>query len=284
MDSSLVIFTLITHLANLTNQNPNLPPAPLNKRILFRIVTTIQPNHPNSLHRTSSPTALPPYRPTCPSNPDTWRASTPYMPHMSLSPGHMARFNALNAPHVPQPRTHGALRGPICPTCPSTPDTWRASTPYMPHMSLNPGHMARFDALYAPHVPLPRTHGALLRPICPTCPAAQDTWRTSTPYMPHMSRNTGHMARFNALYAPHVPLTRTHGAMHYDNGTYQNFSRIFTTSVYPKPRILAIWGTSALNRYFTSEISLSISSPVNDDSASFWKSVLHMSGREAEIV
>ena len=32
----------------------------------------------------------------------------PYMPHMSLKPGHMARFNALYAPHVPQPRTHGA--------------------------------------------------------------------------------------------------------------------------------------------------------------------------------
>ena len=137
---------------------------------------------------------------------------------------------------------------------------------------------------YAPHVPQPRTHGALLRPICPTCPSAPDTWCASTPYLPHMSYSTGHMARFNALSAPHVPQTRTCGAIPYGNGTYQNFSRIFTTSVYPNPRILAIWGTSALNRYFTSEISLSISSPVNDDSASFWNSVLHMSGREAKIV
>ncbi len=48
------------------------------------------------------------------------------LPHMSLSTGHMARFNALYAPHVPQIRTHGALQCPICPTCPSAPDTWRA--------------------------------------------------------------------------------------------------------------------------------------------------------------
>ena len=154
----------------------------------------------------------------------------------------------------------------------------------MPFLSLSTGHMAHFNALYAPHVPQPRTHGALQRRICPTCPSNQDTWLTSTPYMPHMFLNPGHMARFNGVYAPHVPRPRTHGAIHYDTGTYQNFSRIFTTSVYPNPRILAIWGTSALNRYFTSEISLSISSPVNDDSASFWNSVLHMSGREAEIV
>ena len=144
--------------------------------------------------------------------------------------------------------------------------------------------MVRFNALYAPHVPQPRTHGALQRPLCTTCPSAQDTWRTSTPYMPHMSLSPGHIAHFNAAYAPHVPQPRTHGATHNSTGAYQNFSRIFTTSVYPNPRILAIWGTSALNRYFTSEISLSISSSVNDDSASFWNSVLHMSGREAEIV
>ena len=168
---------------------------------------------------------------------------------MSLKPGHMAHLDAL-----------------------------------MPHMSLKPGHIARFNALHAPHVPQHRTHGAPQRPICPTCPSDPDTWRTSTPYMPHMSLSTGHMVRFNVLYAPHFHQTRTHGAIHYGTGTYQNFSSIFTTSVYPKPRILAIWGISALNRYFTSEISLSISSPVNEDSASFWNSVLHMSGREAKIV
>ncbi len=80
--------------------------------------------------------------------------------HMSLKSGHMARFDALYAPHVPQPRTDSALQRPICPTCPSTPDTWRASTAYLPHMSLRPGHIARFNALYAPHVHQQRTHGA----------------------------------------------------------------------------------------------------------------------------
>ena len=60
------------------------------------------------------------------------------LPHMSLKPGHMARFNALNAPHVLQPRTHGALQRRICPTCPSNPDTWCTSTPYMHHMSFSP--------------------------------------------------------------------------------------------------------------------------------------------------
>ena len=107
MDSSLVIFTLITHRANLTNQNPNLRPAPLNKRILFRIVTTI---------------------------PQQSRRISP-QPPPSASPA---------VPHVPQPRTHGALQRPICPTCPSNPDTWRTSTAYMTHMSLSHGHMAQY--------------------------------------------------------------------------------------------------------------------------------------------
>ena len=149
MDSSLVIFTLITHLANLTNQNPNLRPAPLNKRILFRIVTTIpQQSHnnpatiPPNLHTAS--TQHLPRRPTCSSAPDTWSVSMPYMPHMSLGPGHMARFYALYAPHVPQTWTHSALLSPKCPSCPSAPDTWRTSTPYMPHMSLSPGHIAQY--------------------------------------------------------------------------------------------------------------------------------------------
>ena len=74
------------------------------------------------------------------------------MPHMSLKPGHIEHFNALYAPHVPLPRTHGELQRPICPTCPSNPDTWSTSTAYMPHMSLKPGHMVHFNALYAPHV------------------------------------------------------------------------------------------------------------------------------------
>ena len=179
-----------------------------------------------------------PTRPTCPSATDTWRASTPLCPTCPSAPDTWRTstpFNSLHAPHVPQPRTHGAPQRP-----------------------------------YAPHVPLPRTHGAPQRPECPTCPSNPDTWRTST--------------HFNSLHAPHVPQSRTNGAIHYGTGTYQYFSRIFTTSVYPKPRILAIWGTSALNRYFTSEISLSISSPVNEDSASLWNSVLHMSGREAKMV
>ena len=92
MDSSLVIFTLITHLANLTNQNPNLRPAPLNKRILFQIVTTIPQQSrnnpaesPHSLHPTSSPPS-----------------------HMSLNPGHIAHFDGVYALHVPRTRTHGA--------------------------------------------------------------------------------------------------------------------------------------------------------------------------------
>ena len=136
MDSSLVIFSLITHLANLTNQNPNLRPAPLNKRILFRIVTTIPQQSRN--------------------NP----AESPHSLHPTSSPA---------VPHVPQIRTHGALRRRICPICPSILDTWRASTPYMPHMSLNTGHMAHFNALYAPHVPQHRTHGAPQRPIFPIC-------------------------------------------------------------------------------------------------------------------
>ena len=45
----------------------------------------------------------------------------------------------------------------------------------LPHLSLKPGHMARFNTVYAPHVPQHRTHSALLRPICPTCPSAPDT-------------------------------------------------------------------------------------------------------------
>ena len=128
---------------------------PLNKRILFRIVTTIPPKS------TQPSPNLFPHRPTCPSNPDTWRASTPYMPHLSLKPGHMARFNTVSAPHVPKTRTHGAPRRPTCPTCPSDPDSWRASTPF-----------------------------------CPTCPSTPDTWRTSTAYMPHMSLRPGHMAQY----------------------------------------------------------------------------------------
>ena len=66
-------------------------------------------------------------------------------PHMSLRTGHMARFNALYAPHVPQIRTHGAIKRPICPICPSNPDTWCTSTAYMPHLSLKPGQMERLN-------------------------------------------------------------------------------------------------------------------------------------------
>ena len=122
MDSSLVIFTLITHLANLTNQNPNLRPAPLNKRILFRIVTTIPQQSRNN--PAESPHSL-------------YRAPAP-PPHMSLKPGHIAHFDGVSAPHVPQTRTHGALQRPLCPTCPSAPDTWRASTPHRPTCPSNP--------------------------------------------------------------------------------------------------------------------------------------------------
>ena len=61
--------------------------------------------------------------------------------HLSLKPGHIAHFNGIYAPSVPQHRTHGALQRRICPTCPSNPDTWHTSTAYLPHMSLNPGHM-----------------------------------------------------------------------------------------------------------------------------------------------
>lgn len=50
----------------------------------------------------------------------------------------------------------------------------------LPHMSPKPGHMARFNVLYAPHVHQHRTLGALQRPKCPTCPSAPDTWRTWT--------------------------------------------------------------------------------------------------------
>ena len=68
----------------------------------------------------------------------------------------------------------------------------------LPYLSLCTGHMVRFNAVYAPHVPQTRTHGAPERRICPTCPSAPDTWRTST--------------HFNSLHAPSVPQTRTHGA------------------------------------------------------------------------
>ena len=107
------------------------------------------------------------------------------LPYLSLKPGHMARFNGIYAPHVPQTRTHRALQRLICPTCPSTPDTWRTSTPYMSHMSLKPGHMEHFNGVYAPHVPQTRTHGALQRPICTTCPSvrthdALERWRKYT--------------------------------------------------------------------------------------------------------
>jgi len=83
--------------------------------------------------------------------------------HLSLKPGHIAHFNTLYALHVPQTRTHSALQRHICPICPSAPDTWRTSTPYMPYMSLKPGHMAHFNGVSAPHVPQPRTHEALER-------------------------------------------------------------------------------------------------------------------------
>ena len=73
--------------------------------------------------------------------------------HLSLKPGHIAHFNTLYALHVPQTRTHSALQRHICPICPSAPDTWRTSTPYMPYMSLKPGHMAHFNGVSAPHVP-----------------------------------------------------------------------------------------------------------------------------------
>ena len=95
---------------------------PLNKRILFRIVTTIpQQSRRNlpSLHRTSSP---PPHMSLKPGHMAHLNA---LMPHISLRPRHMVRFNVLYAPHVPQTRTHGAPQRPECPTCPSNPDTWR---------------------------------------------------------------------------------------------------------------------------------------------------------------
>ena len=101
-------------------------------------------------------------------------------PHMSLSTGHMARFNALNAPHVLQPRTHGALQRPLCPTCPSEPDTWRSSKPLCPTCPSDPDKWRTstpFNSLHAPHVPQIRTHGALQCPICPICPSNPDTWR-----------------------------------------------------------------------------------------------------------
>ena len=62
-------------------------------------------------------------RPTCPSTTDTWRIRSGETLHMSLNNGHMAHPEWENAPHVPQPRTHGAVwkKGNAIPTIPTKP-------------------------------------------------------------------------------------------------------------------------------------------------------------------